>query len=139
MAYNKPRPNLDEDIKPFWDAMKEHQFKLFRCKQCGEWYWPFAYCRFHENEPFGANIELAPASGRGKVYAFNIHKVAFDPAFADDIPYVYALIELEEGPMFGTNVVGCDTTDVYIGMPVEVTFEDIEGEFTLPRMKPVAS
>ncbi|NWG76523.1 MAG: OB-fold domain-containing protein, partial [Rubrivivax sp.] len=66
-----------------------------------------------------------------------IHNVAFDPSFKDDIPYVYALIELEEGPMFGSNIVGCDPNEVRIGMPVEVAFEDITEEFTLPKFRPV--
>jgi len=135
--YNKPLPNIDDDIKPFWDALKEHKFKLFRCKRCGAWYWPVACCRNHENEPFYGNMEWEEASGRGKVFAFNIHNVAFDPAFKDDIPYVYALIELEEGPMFGSNIIGCDPGEVRIGMQVEVVFEDITEEFTLPKFRPV--
>ncbi len=135
--YNKPLPNIDDDIKPFWDGVKEHKFKLFRCKQCGAWYWPVACCRNHENEAFYGNMEWAEASGNGKVFAFNIHNVAFDPAFKNDVPYVYALIELKEGPMFGSNIIGCAPSEVKIGMPVEVVFEDITEEFTLPKFRPI--
>ncbi len=135
--YNKPLPNIDDDIKPFWDGVKEHKFKLFRCKQCGAWYWPVACCRNHENEPFYGNMEWSEASGKGKVFAFNIHNVAFDPAFKDDVPYVYALIELKEGPIFGSNIIGCAPSEVKIGMPVEVVFEDITEEFTLPKFRPI--
>ena len=135
--YNKPLPNLDHDIKPFWDAIHQHEFKLFRCKTCGAWYWPVACCRNHDNEPFYGNMEWTKASGKGKVYAFNIHHVAFDPAFQDDIPYVYALIELDEGPIIGSNVIGCDVSAVQIGMPVEVLYEDITEEYTLPKFRPV--
>jgi uncharacterized OB-fold protein len=135
--YAKPLPNIDYDIKPFWDAVKEHEFKLFRCKVCGAWYWPVACCRNHENEPFFGNMEWTKASGRGKVFAFNIHYVAFDPAFQDDIPYVYALIELEEGPIIGSNIVGCAAEDVTYDMPVEVVYEDITPEYTLPKFRPV--
>ena len=136
-AYKKPLPNIDYDIKPFWEALKEHKFKLFRCKECGEWYWPVACCRNHSNQAFYGNMEWVEASGRGKVFAFNIHRVAFDPAFRDDIPYVYALIELEEGPMFGSNVIGCEVDEVHVGMPVEVVYEDITEEYTLPKFKPI--
>ncbi len=135
--YKKPLPNIDADIKPFWDAVKEHKFKLLRCKECGAWYWPMAYCRNHKNQPFHGNMEWTEASGKGKVFAFNIHYVAFDPAFKDDVPYVYSLIELDEGPIFGSNIVGCKPTEVKVGMPVEVTFEDITSEFTLPKFRPV--
>ena len=136
-VYKKPLPNVDHDIKPFWDALKEHKFKLFRCKECGAWYWPVACCQNHANQAFYGNMEWVEASGRGKVFAFNIHRIAFDPAFQDDIPYVYALIELEEGPIFGSNVIGIDADEVKIGMPVEVVYEDITEAYTLPKFKPI--
>lgn len=136
MAYIKPRPNIDLDIQPFWEGLKEHQFLLYRCKQCGEWYWPAAYCRHHDNEPWRANMEWQEASGKGKVYAFNVHHIAFDPGFKDELPYVYAMIELEEGPMFGTNIIGCRPQDVQIGAPVEIIFQDYPEEgFTLPKAR----
>lgn len=140
MASHKPRPNIDEDIQPFWEGVKRHQFLLFRCKKCGAWYWPAACCRNHENEPFMGNMEWQQASGRGKVFAFNVHHWAFDPAFKDDVPYVYALIELEEGPMFGTNIVGRAPEDITIGQPVEIVFEDHPDEgYTLPKARLISS
>ena len=137
MPWNKPLPQLDEDIEPFWKALKEHKFKLFRCKKCGAWYWPVAFCRFHDNEPLFGNMEWTEASGKGKVFTFNISYRAFHPGFEADIPYVYAIIELDEGPMFGSQILGCDVKEVHCGMPVEVFFEDITEEFTLPRFRPV--
>lgn len=137
MAYAKPLPSVDEDIEPFWLALKQHEFKLFRCKKCGAWYFPAAYCRFHDNEPYMGNMEWAKASGKGKVFAFNIHYRAFDRSFENDVPYVYALIELDEGPIFATNVIGCDPKEVKIGMPVEIVYEDITEQFTLPKMRPI--
>lgn len=136
-TWNKPLPSLDEDIEPFWHGLKRHEFLLFRCKKCGEWYWPAAFCRFHENEPLFGNMEWTKASGKGKVFVFNIHYRAFHPSFSEDIPYVYALIELDEGPMFGTQIVGCPPEDVKIGMPVEVVYKDITEEFTLPYFQPI--
>lgn len=77
------------------------------------------------------------ASGRGTVFSFNIHNVAFDPAFKDDIPYVYAMIELEEGPMIATNVIECAPEAVSIGMPVEIVFHDLDERVTLPKVRPL--
>ncbi len=134
--YQKPLPNVDPDSRPQWEGFKRRTFLLWRCKSCGAWYWPKAYCRNHPNEPFARNCEWAEASGRGKVFAFNIHRTAFHPGFADEIPYVYALIELEEGPLFGSNVVGCAPEDVRVGMRVEVVYEDITPEWTLPKFRP---
>ncbi len=137
-TWNKPLPSVDEDIETFWKALKRHEFTLFRCKTCGAWYWPVAFCRNHENEPYYGNLEWTRASGKGKIFAFNIHYRAFHPGFLGDVPYVYALIALDEGPMFGSMITGCKPEEVEIDMPVEVFFEDINEEFTLPKFKPVA-
>lgn len=137
VPYTKPRPNIDEDIRPFWDALKEHRFLLYRCRRCGAWYWPAAYCRNHPGAPFQGDLEWTEASGRGQVFTFNVHHWAFDPSFKPDLPYVYALIEMEEGPMFGTNIEGIPADQVRIGMPVEIFFEDHPEEgFTLPKARP---
>jgi uncharacterized OB-fold protein len=137
VAYNKPLPNVDGDSREQWEGFKQRKFLLFRCKTCGAWYWPKAFCRNHDNEPFFGNLEWQAASGRGKVFAFNIHHWAFHPGFKGDVPYVYALIELDEGPMFGSNVVGIDPKAVQVGMPVEVIYEDISDEYTLPKFRPI--
>ena len=47
-----------------------------------------------------------------------------------------ALVELEEGVRIITNIVGCALEDIEIGMPVEVVFDEITAEVTLPRFKP---
>lgn len=131
---NKPQPNIDADMLPFWEGLKDHRFLLFRCKVCDTWYWPASYCRGHANEPFMGNLEWQPASGKGTIFSFNIHHRAFHPAFKSDIPYVYALIELDEGPMFGTNIVNCDPNSVRVGQRVEILFEDHpEDSYTLPK------
>jgi uncharacterized OB-fold protein len=136
--WKKPLPNIDKDNAPFYEGLKRHQFLLWRCKTCGASYWPKAYCQNHENEPFAANMEWAPSSGRGKIFAFNRHHMAFHPAFQAEIPYVYALIELDEGPLVSSTLVGHRLPgDVYdIGQTVEVVYEDHPAEgFSLPRFR----
>ncbi|MBI4332644.1 MAG: OB-fold domain-containing protein [Chloroflexi bacterium] len=136
MGFTKPLPDVDEDHRAFWDALRLHKFLLWTCKKCSARYWPVSLCRNHPNDPFFDNMEWAEASGRGSVFAFNIHYTVFDPAFNEDVPYVFALIELEEGPLFPSNIVGCAPEEVGIGMPVEVTFEDTIQGFTLPKFRP---
>lgn len=135
--FNRPLPNIDQDNEEFWDGLKEHRLMLWRCRTCGEWYWPKSYCIKHPNEAFAANVELAEGSGRGKVYAFNIHHWSFHPGFKDMVPYAYGLIELEEGPLISSLIVDIAPQDVKVGMPVEVVYEDHPTEgFTLPLFKP---
>ena len=137
MVWNKPRPDIFEDMKSFWVAMKEHKFVLWHCKVCGAWYWPPASCRNHPNEPYMENMEWKQASGKGKVFTYTIPYWAFHPGFKDEVPYIYALIEMEEGPLFPSNVIDCDPSEIKVGLPVEIIFEDVDGEFTLPKFKPL--
>jgi len=83
--WKKPLPNIDKDNEEWYEGLKQHKFLVWRCKQCGASYWPKAYCINHENEPFAANMEWAPASGRGKIFAFNKHHMAFHPGFAKEV------------------------------------------------------
>jgi len=77
------------------------------------------------------------AGGKGKVYTFAVFHQAFHKAFENDLPYVTAIIELEEGPHLLSNIVGCSPDQVRCDMPVEVTWEDIGGGFSLPKFKPI--
>ena len=135
MTAQRPTPGYTEEMKPFWDAVSEKRFKLMRCQTCQEWYWPAAYCRHHSNEPFFGNMRWEEASGKGTVFAFNIHRRAFHPAF--EAPYVYALIELEEGPMFGANIVDVPVEQVFVGMPVALKFEAYD-DLVLPQFRPAS-
>ena len=79
------------------------------------------------------------ASGRGEIYSFVIAHRAFHPFWADKVPYVSATIELEEGVRLLTNIVGCAPDAVRIGMAVDVVFEDVTPNVTLPRFPPRAA
>ena len=124
-----------EEMTPFWAGLKERRFLLLRCDQCGDWYWPFAACHNHANEPFFANMKWTEASGRGKVHTFTRAEWTFNPFFK--APYIYALVELEEGPVMPTNIVGCPLEQVKIGMKVEVALEDLTPEIVVPRFRPL--
>jgi uncharacterized OB-fold protein len=137
MAWNKPIPFIDETLKPFWQGLKEHRFLLFRCNECGAWYWPAAYCKNHRNKPFMGSLSWQEASGHGRVMTFNITKVVLRPAFKDSVPYVYALVKLNEGPIISSNIIGCDPSSVYIDMPVRVVYEDVPDiGLTIPYFEP---
>jgi hypothetical protein len=77
-------------------------------------------------------------SGIGKVYCFIVFRLAYHEAYRDDIPYVVAIIELDEGPRMESNIIDCKIEDIKIGMPVEVVFDDVTEEVALPKFKPVS-
>lgn len=136
--WKKPLPNVDHDNQAFWEGLKEHKLLIWKCGTCGAVYWPKSYCKNHKNEPFASECEWVEASGRGRVFAFNIHHWAFHPGFKNDVPYVYALVELEEGPLISSQIIGDRRpTDIHsVGQPVEVVYEDHPNEgFTVPKFR----
>jgi len=82
------------------------------------------------------DAEWTKLSGKGKVYTFTIYRRAYHPAYKDDIPYVLAVIELDEGPRMESNVTGCPIEEVKIDMPVEVYFDDVAPGFAVPKFRP---
>ena len=140
MAWTKPKPFVEETLRPFWDGLKEHKLLLHRCTECGAWYWPASYCRFHANKAFFGNMAWEQATGRGKVISYNITRTATRPEFEDIVPYVYALIQTDEGPVISSNVINCNADDVFVDMDVEIVYRDIEDlELTLPYFQPAAA
>jgi uncharacterized protein len=135
--WNKPLPNIDADNEAFWDGLKEHQLLLWTCGTCGAQYWPKAFCIKHENEQFAQNMSWQPGGGRGRIFAMNRHHWAFHPGFSDDVPYTYALVELDEGPLISSTIVGEQPESLMaVGTPVQVVYEDHAADgFTLPRFE----
>ena len=133
--YNKPLPNVNQDSREFWSGSKVHELRFQRCKDCGYIRWPASMvCPLC----YSRDTQWIVASGKGKVYTFVVYHVAYHPGFKDEVPYVVAVVELEEGPHLLTNIVGCRPDDVKCDMPVEVTWEDITEEFSLPQFRPIS-
>jgi len=134
VTYEKPLPFPGVETQPFWDYCKKHELRMQKCSQCGFIrYPPSNVCpNCHSLE----EAEWAKLSGRGKVYSFVIFHYTYDKAFANEIPYAVASIELEEGPRMMSNITGINLEEIKVDMPVEVYFEDITDEFALPKFKP---
>ena len=130
-----PSPQFNEEMQPFFEATAQRRFVMMQCRHCGSWAWPYGGCRNHDNEPYLANMEWAEASGRGKVHAFTVARIPFNDAFP--VPYVYGIVETDEGPIIPTNIIGCAPEQVHVGMPVTVVFEQAPNNLVLPKFKPV--
>ena len=133
MEYQKPLPKVNADTNPFWDACRNHELRFQKCTECGHVRWPPSIiCPLC----YSNKTEWIRASGKGKVFSFVVYHKAYHPAFEADLPYVVAMVELQEGPHFLTNIVGCDPGAVSCEMPVDVSWEDITEEFSLPKFRP---
>ena len=134
MAYQKPLPQPNPDTRPFWDGCSKHELRFQKCISCGHIRWAAAIiCP----DCYSKEVKWMRASGKGTVYTYSVYHRAFHPSFEKDIPYVTAIIALEEGPHFLSNIVGCSPDEVYCDMPVEVTWQHIDKGFSLPKFKPL--
>lgn len=130
-----PVPAITPDTAPYWDGAREGKLLLQRCLGCGALrFYPRHLCPGCWSE----SVEWVEASGRGRVHSFTIIHRPPAPAFAAQVPYVVALIDLEEGPRMMANVLGDGARQVRIDDPVRVTFEERAGGFKLPQFARVA-
>ena len=133
VEYKKPLPNMNGDNEEFWAGCKAHELRFQKCRACGHVRWPASIiCPMC----YSKEMQWTAAKGKGRVYSFAVYHVAYHPGFENDLPYVVADVELEEGPRLLTNIVGCRPDEVKCEMLVEVTWEDTTEEFSLPKFKP---
>ena len=131
MSTSNSRPHPTSLSEPFWAAAREGHLALQRCSECGSYRWtPQVLCINCHSEAY----EWTPVSGRGRVYSYSIVHRA--PTSEFESPYVVAVVELDEGPLMLTNIVGCSLDAVRVGMPVEVALRPLDDQITLYPFRP---
>ena len=131
--YAKPLPHIDEESRPFWEALQRHELYIQKCLNCGSIrYYPRALCPVCLSD----KTEWLRCAGRGTVYTFTLTFQNQAPGFRESLPYVMAYVELAEGVKMLTNLIDCKPDDVRIGMPVEVVYEDVTPQVTLAKFRP---
>ena len=129
----KPLPRVDEESRGWFEGLARHELWLQRCGSCGTLrFYPRAVCPVC----LSSAVRWERSSGHGTVYTFTVTHQNQAPGFREELPYVLAVVELAEGVRLLTNVVACPPESVRIGMPVEVVFEDMTAEITLPKFRP---
>ena len=134
--YTKPLPVPSRTSAEFWKAAKRHELCLLRCQDCEHY---IVYPRSLCPQCLGTKLKWEKVSGRGTVYSYTIVRRAGIPGFEKDVPYVFAIVELDEGPRMATNIVGIEPEKVAINMEVEATFADVTPEITLVKFQPIRS
>lgn len=133
--YKKPLPTLNDQNRPFWEGAREGKLMMQKCGECGHIRYPISHVC-----PDCLSYEFAwtQLSGRGEVFSYVVFHQLYNKAFADDIPYNVAMVQLEEGPRMFSNIVGVDSNDgdaVKVGDKVEVVFERATPEITIPKFR----
>ncbi|MGE0821844.1 MAG: Zn-ribbon domain-containing OB-fold protein [Candidatus Binatia bacterium] len=130
--YKKPLPVIEKWSAPYWEAAKRHEFVAQKCRACGYMHLPPGpVC----TNCLSDDQEWVRLSGKGTVNSFGVYHQLWHPGFKDEIPYNVALIELSEGPQIISQVVGCANDELACGIEVEVTFDDVTPEISLPKFR----
>jgi uncharacterized OB-fold protein len=125
----RPAPEPTPASLPYWEGVREHRLVAPRCRDCGAlFFYPRARCPHCFHDAF----DWEELSGRGRVYSCTVVRQPAHPAFVDAVPYVFAVVELDEGIRMPTNIVGCDPESVAPDAAVELDFLDDGADLTLP-------
>jgi uncharacterized OB-fold protein len=135
-ALEKPDPLVNNWARPFWDGTREEKLLIQKCPDCQKnIFYPRMVCPYC----FSDNLEWVEASGKGTIYSFTVVESNAASPFIPDMPFVIAVVILEEGVRMLTNIVDCDVDALQCDQAVEVAFRKKNDEFTLPMFKPVSA
>lgn len=128
MTTGRPLPVPTPETAHFWEGTRLGELRLQACRGCGHTYFPpRPFCPSCASK----EVEVVRASGRGSLHSYVISHL---PAPGFEPPYAIAVVKLEEGPKMLTNIVGtpCDPALLQLDHPVQVSFETINEQITLP-------
>ena len=121
MSDQLPAPVSNPDSAPYWNGAREERLMIRKCCACSALHF---MPRFLCPSCWSEDLEWIQSSGRGTVHSFTVIRRAPMEIFASRVPYVVALVDLEEGPRMMTNIVGANALETRIGDRVSVCFED---------------
>ena len=134
-APQRPLPQPTDLTHPYWDAAAKGELHVQRCGACGHWqFYPRPFCLKCES----GDMQWQRASGLGKVYTYTVNHRAPNPFMKARLPYVVAMVELDEGPRLMANVLDAQSGDMAIGKRVEVVFERVSDDMALPQFRLLA-
>lgn len=127
-----PLPIMDSVSKPWFEAAAEDRLLIQRSTSTGKYQW---YPRAHVVGTLETDVEWVEAAGTGRIYSFTIVHRTPNAEFAEETPYVLALVELDEGVRVSTRIVETPLDDIVCDLPVTVVFSKINDDVTLPYFK----
>jgi uncharacterized OB-fold protein len=121
-------PQSDPESQPYWEGIAQGELRIQYCRQCRRHvFYPRSLCPHCHSE----DLTWVVASGRGTIYSYTVAHRAFGP-FATEVPFVIAIVELEEGVRMLTRILDAPRERLRIGAAVRVTFEPVAGRPPLP-------
>jgi len=130
--YRKPLPMMTGFAREFYEHCQRGELRFQRCTGCGRWrHVPRHRCGSCSSWEW----EWAASSGRGQVFSWTVVSRPMHPDFVEEAPYAPAIIEMEEGVRLVSWVVDCPPEELRKGLPVEVSFDAVTDEVTLPKFR----
>ncbi len=130
--HSKPIPQPMPWTKRFWEGCKKGELLIQKCKHCNKFImYPKLFCP----NCLSNDLEWVRSKGTGKVYSYSVVYSYAPTEFADDVPYIVAVIELDEGVHMMSNIIESKPEDVRCDLPVEVVFKETNQDFVLPKFK----
>ena len=128
----RPLPVISTAEKPYWEYLRRHEFRLQRCADCAAMRFPVGpRCP----ECGCAEFRWDRATGKGTVFSWVVFHKSYFPAFDNAVPYNVVMVRLEEGPMFIANITGSPNSEIRKGVRVEMIFDDVTPDVTIPRFR----
>ena len=126
----RPLPRPDDPLTvEYFEHCNRHKLCFQRCSACDTWrHVPRIQCAKCGSPEW----EWAESSGRGSLFSWTVCHQAMHPAFADEVPYAVAVVELEEGVRMVSGLRGVDLDTLTLEMPLRVTFEQVDDGVSLP-------
>lgn len=126
------RPTIDTDSEAWWAAIRDRRLTVNTCRSCAR---NSLYARPFCPHCWSEDVELAPASGRGRLYTWSVVHQNAAP-FDARTPYVVAMVDLEEGPRVMAVVEDCRLDDLRADMALTIGFREDEDGFIVPVFRP---
>mgnify|MGYP003563397139 CR=1 FL=1 len=132
----RPLPLADEASAGFWDAAKAQRLDIQRCTRCRRWnHAPSLAC------PSCGSFDLTyeTVSGKGTLFSWTVLQEAPAPGFRDMLPLIVGVVELaeQEHLVLAANILETSVAELRLGMALEVVFEKVSDDCTLPQFRPV--
>lgn len=132
MSIERPLPKPTEYTRPYWESAKQNKLVIQKCSSCESLqFYPRPYCISCLSD----EMDWVEVSGRGTIYTYTINHRSPNSYMQDKVPYVVAIIELEEGIRMMANIIDSVLDKVEIGAHVHVVFENINEDITIPQFK----
>lgn len=126
----RPLPQPTDLTRPYWQAAAQVELHMQHCGACGQWqFYPRPFCIHCEAEA----LHWRAVSGLGRIYTYTVNHRAPNAFMKARLPYVVAIVELDEGPRLMANIQGEGALDAAIGKRVKVLFEPVSDELALPQ------